>query len=115
MGGRGAQSGLAGGRISGFTVKFNGDTTDYFFYTVNGIHYYQRGIDGMPQETPQNMTMREFRRRIEKNGGDVKNISESKRKKLEKERKKDRERTEKWLNEQWYRAAPRPRKGWKGH
>lgn len=117
MGGRGSASGMSGGSSSvrGITVKMNDESTDYFFTTRNGIHYYQRGIDGMPQPTPQNMTMSEFKNRVLSNGAEVKTISESKRKKMEERYKKQRQEADDWLNKQWYRAAPRPRKGWKGH
>ena len=115
MGGRGSSSGMSGISFRGITVKIDGESTDYFFATVNGTHYYQRGVDGMPQPTPQNMTMSEFKNRVLSNGAEVQTISESKRKKMEERYKKDRRYMDNWLNEQWYRAAPRPRKGWGGH
>lgn len=115
MGGRGSISGLSGGGVNGITVKKNGSSTDYFFYTRDGVHYYQRGFDGIPEPTPQNMTMKEFRGRVEKNGAEVKSISEEKRRKAEKKYKKYREEAEKELDRLWVRGAGRPRKGWKGH
>lgn len=117
MGGRGSTSGMSGGSnsVRGITVKINGESTDYYFTTRNGTHYYQRGIEGMPNPTPQNMTMNEFRQRVEKNGADVKAISEEKRRKAEKEYKKWREEMEKDLDRLWVRGAGRPRKGWRGH
>ena len=115
MGGRGSTSGISSGGVSGISVTKDGESTDYYFTTKNGTHYYQRGIGGQPNPTPQNMTMSEFRSRVETNGANVKKISESKRKKAEKEYKKNREATEKDLDRLWNRGAGRPRKGWKGH
>lgn len=116
MGGRGSSSGISGtNSVKGLTVKMNGQNIDYYFTTRNGTHYYQRGIGGDPNPTPQNMTMREFRRRVEQNGAEVKTISEQKRRKTEKEYMKRRKETEKDLDRLWNRAAGRPRKGWKGH
>lgn len=117
MGGRGSRSGMSGGSglVKGITVKMDGDSTDYYFTTRNGTHYYQRGIGGDSNPTPNNMTMSEFKRRVEQNGGEIKTISEQKRKKAEKEYKKKREEAEKELDRLWVRGAGSPRKGWKGH
>ena len=117
MGGRGSTSGMSGGSgaVRGITVKINGQSTDYYFTTYNGTHYYQRGIGGEPNLTPQNMTISEFRKRVEQNGAEVKTISEQKRRRAEKEYKKRREETERDLDKLWNRGAGRPRKGWKGH
>lgn len=117
MGGRGSTSGMSSGSgsVRGITVKMNGQSTDYYFTTRDGTHYYQRGIEGTPNPTPQNMTMSEFRKRVERNGADVKTISEQKRRKAETEYKKWREEAEKDLDKLWNRGAGRPRKGWKGH
>ena len=113
MGGRGGSSGIS--NISGLDVTFQGDTTRYYFSTRSGIHYYQRGIGGEPQQVPQNMTPSEFKRRVESNGATTKTVSVSERQKEEIERKKRKKETEKFLDEQWYKAAGKPRKGWKGH
>ena len=117
MGGRGAVSGISTGnvKVRGVTVKMRGESTDYFFTTVNGVNYYQRGISGMPEPTPQNMTMTEFKKRASSNGAEIQSISKSKISEMEKKYKKDREETNEFLNTMWYKAGPRPRKGWKGH
>lgn len=115
MGGRGSASGISSGGVRGITVTRDGESTDYYFTTRNGTHYYQRGISGKPNPTPQNMSMSEFRSRVESNGANVKVISESKRRKAEEDYKKQRKETEKELDRLWNRGAGRPRKGWKGH
>ena len=118
MGGRGASSGMGGsggGNVRGITVNLNNERTDYYFTTRNGINYYQRGINGQPNPTPQNITMSEFKKRVQQSGADVKEISESKRKQAEKEYKKARDEAEKELDRLWVRGAGAPRKGWRGH
>ena len=113
MGGRGGSSGIS--NISGLDVTFQGETTRYYFSTRGGTHYYQRGIEGNPEQTPQNMTPSEFRGRVESNGATTKSVSVSERQKDEIRYKKDREENDRMLNTAWYKAAPRPRKVWKGH
>lgn len=121
MGGRGSSSGMGSkggaGKIKtrGVSVSLNGETTEYYFHSSEGTNYYQRLIDGKPQPTPNNMTMQEFINRAKSNGASVKKISDQEIKRTKQDYKKDREKTNEWLNDQWYRAAPRPRKGWRGH
>ena len=86
------------GAVSGLSVKMNGETTKYYFTKVNGQNFYQRGIGGIPEPTPQNMSPSEFRRRVESNGAEVKTISASQKAKEEIERKVDRKVTDKLLD-----------------
>jgi hypothetical protein len=115
MGGRGGNSGLQTNGITGLSVTFNGETTKYFFSKYNGQNFYQRDIGGIPEPTPQNMSAKEFEMRVLNNGAKTEKISKSEINKLERERNKDKEETDKFLNEQWYKAGPKKRKGWKGH
>lgn len=113
MGGRGSASNISG--ASGLDVTYGQETTRYYFTSREGVNYYQRGFSGMPEQTPQNMSASEFRKRVESNGATTKSVSVSERQKDEIRYKKDREENDRMLNTAWYKAAPRPRKGWKGH
>lgn len=68
MGGRGGSSGIGIGGNSGLDVTKDGQTTRYYFSSQNGTNYYQRGIEGMSEPTPLNMSAREFKQRVEANG-----------------------------------------------
>lgn len=99
MGGRGANSRLPIHTLEhGMDVTINGETTRYYFTRKNGVNYYQRGIDGMPQPTPLNMPQREFRQRVESNGATTRNISASELRKDLENYKKDRKETNDFLN-----------------
>lgn len=97
MGGRGSSSRMSGG-VSGLSVKVQGETTNYYFTKVNGQNFYQRGVGGIPEPTPQNMSPAEFRRRVEANGAEVKTITASQRSKEEVERKADRKAANEFLD-----------------
>ena len=77
MGGRGSSSGGSGG---GIDVTHSGKTTRYYFSKRNGVNYYQKGIGGMPEPTPRNMSAKEFSDRVKANGATVKAVSQSARK-----------------------------------
>lgn len=99
MGGRGANSRLPIHPLEhGMDVTINGETTRYYFTRKNGVNYYQRGIDGMPQPTPLNMPQKEFRQRVESNGATTRNISASELRKDLENYKKDRKETNDFLN-----------------
>lgn len=116
MDGRGVNSGSsAGNKVVGYAVTINGETTNYYFAKINGQNYYQCGVGGIPELTPLNMPPDEFRNRAASNGATVKNISATEKRKEEIRRKADREKANKELDIDWYRAAPKKRKGWKGH
>lgn len=117
MGGRGASAGINGksGKDAGISVTANGEKTDYFFTTKDGVNYYQRGVSGTPEPMPLNMTPSEFRERVTASGATVEGITAAQRKKAEAEYKKQREKANKDLDKDWYKAAPKPRKGMKGH
>lgn len=85
-------------RERGMDVTINGETTRYYFTRENGINYYKRGIGGMEQPTPLNMSQREFRERAESNGATTRNISASEWRKDLENYKKDRKETNDFLN-----------------
>lgn len=104
MGGRGSSSGISHGS-GGLSVTRDGNTTEYYFSSRNGQNYYQKGVGGIPEQTPGNMNMSEFRDRVSSNGAAVKEISPAQRKQREEQRKKDRAQTDKFLN-QAYASDP---------
>lgn len=86
-------------RERGMDVTINGETTRYYFTRKNGVNYYKRGIGGMEQPTPLNMSQREFRERAESNGATTKNLSVSEWRKDLENYKKDRKETNDFLNQ----------------
>lgn len=113
MGGRGSSSGIGDG---GYKItSASGESQEYFFKTRGGNNYYQRGISGRVEMTPNNMSPNEFINRVKKNGGKVEKISNREIKKMEADYKRGRKKIEQELNKAWYSAGPRPRKGMKGH
>lgn len=116
MGGRGASSGIGSNKVVGVAITTkDGNTTNYYFVKSGNQNYYQRNADGQLQPTPLNMSMSEFKKRAESNGAKTKNITLSEKTKAEIARKADRDATSKQLNDLWFRAAPKKKKGWKGH
>lgn len=78
------------GANSGLSVTINGYTADYYFSKNGDRNFYQRGIGGTPEPTPQNITAKEFKQRAISNGATVKNITSSEHKKSESEYKAER-------------------------
>lgn len=118
MGGRGGESGLGKNSIGirGLDITTtDGETTRYYF-AKNGItNYYQKGIDGTPQPTPFNMSMDDFKKRVQSNGAFVREVTSIEQKADEKAYDAQRAQTDAFLNSQWYKAGPKPKKGMKGH
>lgn len=98
MGGRGGSSGIGTGGNTGLDVTSEGQTTRYYFSNRNGTNYYQRGIGGTPEPTPENMSAREFKQRVESNGATTKVVSGTERKRDESTYKADRKATNDFLN-----------------
>ena len=120
MGGRGGSSksgssGSGGAKWSGVSITREGKTTDYYFTKKGNQNYYRRGVGGMPEPTPLNMSKTEFVKRSKASGSTVKAITKSEQTKKEAAYKEDRRETNDFLNKAWHQAGPRPRKGWKGH
>lgn len=98
MGGRGGSSGISNN--VGMAVTAKGETTHYYFTTRNGTNYYQRGVSGTPEPTPLNMSAKEFRQRVERNGATVATISRAAKQKAEREYRADRKATSNFLNKE---------------
>lgn len=97
MGGRGGSSSLT--KSSGLDVTIDGKTTRYYFTKSGGTNYYQRGIGDVPQSTPLNMSAGEFKKRVENNGAVTKNVSAAQKRADERSYKKDRQETNRFLNQ----------------
>ena len=103
MGGRGSNSNLGGGsgsglKTTGLDVTHNGETTRYYFTSKDGQNYYQRGISGTPEPTPLNMSVKEFRQRVESNGATTKAVSNAEYKKDTKRQENYRKAADRALN-----------------
>lgn len=61
------------------------------------------------------MTLKEIENRAKKAGYSVKTYTNKEYARYEKEYRKEREKTSKQLDELWYKAGQRSRKGMKGH
>ena len=96
MGGRGANGGAS--NIAGLRVTFQGQTSTYYFSRIDGRNYYQRGLSDTPEETPGNVTIKQFRDRVISNGATVQNITISEKKKVEIARAADRKATDEFLD-----------------
>lgn len=66
-----------GDEYTGLDVTLNGETTRYYFTIQDGINYFQRGIGAMPEQTPLNMSAKEFKARVENNGAITKTLTDS--------------------------------------
>lgn len=97
MGGRGGAGGSS--NAVGLRVTKNGKTSTYYFYKENGRNYYQQGLGEFPEETPLNMSMSEFKRRVISDGATVKEISATEKRKAEEKRAVERAETNKFLNQ----------------
>lgn len=100
MGGRGGSSGIGIGGNSGLDVTKDGQTTRYYFSNRNGTNYYQRGIGGMPEPTPMNMSAKEFKQRVESGGATTKAVSVAERNKDKNTYKADRLATNQFLDKE---------------
>ena len=99
MGGRGGSSGLSNNnKVVGYEVLMNDSTTRYYFTKYNGQNFYQRGVDGTPEPTPNNMSPSEFKQRVTSNGANVKNITASEKSKEEIRRKAERKASDEILD-----------------
>lgn len=106
MGGRGSNSGI-GGKIVAFEIDMGGGSRSSFVVR-NGKTYRETG-DAV------NMPASQLIKNAKRQGYDVKTYNSKQQKEREAKRKEDRKKADKALDKDWYRAAPRPRKGMKGH
>ena len=109
MGRGSSKAGGAGGNIdikgiNGYDVKTaDGQKMTFFFEKSEGITYYKNGIGEIGEPTPNNMTEKEFISRVEQNGASVDKMTKSEVKRKYDEYKKDREETNRVLDEAYVR------------
>lgn len=72
-------------------------------------------LDGTQPKNTNGMTLDQIHARAKEMGWKVKTYDDKQIKEYDTQRAKDRQETNRQLNDEWYRAAPKPRKGWKGH
>lgn len=106
MGGRGSSSGISGG-VAAFDIDMGGGSRSHF--VVRNWKTYRETGDAV------NMSASQLIKNAKKQGYDVTTYNASQQKERESKRKEDRKKADKFLNEQWYKAGPKPKKGMKGH
>ena len=72
-------------------------------------------LDGTQPKNTNGMTLDQIHARAKEIGWKVKTYDDKQIKEYDTQRAKEREETNRQLNDDWYRAAPKPRNGWKGH
>lgn len=72
-------------------------------------------LDGKQPKNTNNLSIKQMQDRAKKMGWKVETFDDKQLGDHDVKRKKEREETNRQLNDSWYTAAPRPRKGWKGH
>lgn len=72
-------------------------------------------LDGQQPKNTNNLSIKQMQDRAKKMGWKVETFDDKQLGDHDAKRKKEREETNRQLNDSWYTAAPRPRKGWKGH
>lgn len=111
MGGRGGSSGLSSNAVKAVIIDINGSK----------ITYRQRGdhitsLSGQePKQTGIFKTVKDIIKNADQKGLSYTTLNDRQLKDYDEQRKKDRKITDKQLNDLWYKAAPKKRKGWKGH
>ena len=109
MGGRGASSGLD--TIKQVTVNIDGNNITY--RNEKGKTWVV-GTGGVTGDTVPR-TLKEIETSARKAGYPVKTYTNKELAQYEKEYRKERKKASKQLDELWFKAGPRPRKGMKGH
>lgn len=105
MGGRGSSSSPGTGVINGMKVSAGEEHFEYYFKKHGGVNYYQNGISGIPKETPNNMSPKQFAETIKSNGGNVQVMTRTEIKTKEKEYKKYRDEMDKALNKEYVNSG----------
>lgn len=106
FGGRGSSSGIGGGTVA-FDIDMKGSRVSYV--VRNGKVYNSESGD------PIALSANQIMKNAKNLGYDVKTYNAKQAEKKEKQRAEDRKKTSEQLDILWFKAGPRPRKGWKGH
>ena len=112
MGGRGSSSGNGSGGLKMITVNAGGT---HLTYREHGGKTYSIEVGNSPQGPASNKSLAEIKKNAEKAGFQVKTYNKQEYAQYEKTYRENRKVAEARLNKLWYEAAPKPRKGWKGH
>lgn len=113
MGGRGAVSGITSGGVKALIVKFqNGISKEY--REKNGV-LLERSVGGTFQPTNATRTLNDLVSTAKKNGYEYTTLNAAQVRKYDSEYKKNRAMSSKQLDDLWFRAAPKKKKGMKGH
>ena len=107
MGGRGSSS---GGAIKGIKITKNGTTLTYREH--NGLI---TNINKTSKVNTNGMSLKQLYSRAKKQGFEIKTFNSKQLKEYDAKYKKEREKTSKQLDKEWYKAGPRPKHGMKGH
>ena len=87
--------------LSGYKVtNSNGETTEFYFYKSNGNTYYGNSINTTIEETPNGWTEKQMIERIKNSGGTAEKYSKNKLLNTEIKRLEDREKIDKFLNQE---------------
>lgn len=96
-GGRGGRR-IGANNISAARVKMGDYEAEYYFMKAGSKNFFQRGLGGTPEPTPNNMSKNAMVSRMQKNGAEVSVMSKSEIKKNLESHKKYREEMEKFLD-----------------
>lgn len=111
MGGRGAVSGITGTKA--LIIKFSNGTTSEF-REKNGV-LLKRTEGGTFEPAGISKTLNELVSNAKKNGYEHRTMNATQVKKYDEAYKENRAASSKQLDNLWFKAAPKKRKGWKGH
>lgn len=101
-----------GSKLKQITVTKNGVSNTYREH--NGA-VYRVQIGNVLSGKGSSRSLSEIQKKATEAGYSVKTYTRAEYKQYEAQYKKNREKTNEQLNRAWYEAAPRPRKGMKGH
>ena len=124
MGGRGSKSPSGGDARNGYgrdgfiqktyaVSDRDGNRLGLIIESKNGLFWQNSAGD--IRELPDNITAENYANRVVENGGTAIKLTSADLKREEAEYKAYREEMNDFLDKMWYKAAPKPKKGMKGH
>lgn len=105
-------SSSAGGGVKAIKVTTPDGTVMTYRDRGNG---HITDLDGVKSKNTNNLSIKQIHERAKQMGYKVETYDDKQLGQHDEEYKRNREITNRQLNDAWYRAAPRPRKGMKGH